>query len=325
MAELSTAELNNLPDSAFAYVEPGGTKDADGKTVPRSLRHFAIHDATHVRNALARLSGSPFEAKARPAVEAAAKRMGIGQPAAMASRAADLDSWPSRITRAIALEDMAIRPGRITCETCGRDATGRVVDAYAGVFLQEATIVDDDGTLYLEDIDPGAWNKRLSDISRARSGLRSVQVFYNHGKTLEGTPSESASHPLGHPMAIRADHYGLLTSTHYGTTDIADRVFTDIKDGNITGHSFTGGIFRSDPPRKPRAVRGGALNKVRRLELGLDEYGPSPLAYYEGAGLVAVRGGVQADPADPVAPADPEVSQAGIVAEIQKARLLGRV
>ena len=79
-AELSSAEENDLPDSAFAYVEPG-EKDDEGKTVPRSNRHFNVSDEAHVRNALARLSQSPFEEKARPKVEAAARRLGIGEPA----------------------------------------------------------------------------------------------------------------------------------------------------------------------------------------------------------------------------------------------------
>ena len=56
---------NDLPDSDFAYIEPGGKK-VDGKTVPRSLRHFPIPDAAHVRNALARLSQS----KLSPAIKA---------------------------------------------------------------------------------------------------------------------------------------------------------------------------------------------------------------------------------------------------------------
>ena len=78
-AELSGAETNDLPDSDFAYIEPGGAKDESGRTVPRSLRHFPINDEAHVRNALSRLPQSPFEAKARPAVEAAARRMNIGE------------------------------------------------------------------------------------------------------------------------------------------------------------------------------------------------------------------------------------------------------
>lgn len=52
-AQESTATQNDLPDSDFAYIESGGEKDDDGKTTPRSLRHFPIHDEAHVRNALA--------------------------------------------------------------------------------------------------------------------------------------------------------------------------------------------------------------------------------------------------------------------------------
>ena len=69
---------NDLPDSAFAYIEPGGEKDSEGKTTPRSLRHFIITDAAHVRNALARIGqGAEFSKEALPAVKAAAKKFGI--------------------------------------------------------------------------------------------------------------------------------------------------------------------------------------------------------------------------------------------------------
>lgn len=71
-AEWSTAEINDLPDSSFAYVESGGTKDKDGKTTPRSKRHLPYKDKDgkvdmpHVRNALARLDQTqiPDSAKA---------------------------------------------------------------------------------------------------------------------------------------------------------------------------------------------------------------------------------------------------------------------
>lgn len=58
----STAEDNDLPDSAFLYIEPGGEKDEEGKTVPRSLRHLPYRradgsvDLDRLRNAIARLS-----------------------------------------------------------------------------------------------------------------------------------------------------------------------------------------------------------------------------------------------------------------------------
>ncbi|HTR93728.1 MAG TPA: hypothetical protein VMI73_18515, partial [Trebonia sp.] len=76
-AEMSSKSINDLPDSDFAYIESGGKKDDEGKTTPRSLRHFPIHDAAHVRNALARLSSSPFGDKASGKVHAAAKKFGI--------------------------------------------------------------------------------------------------------------------------------------------------------------------------------------------------------------------------------------------------------
>jgi HK97 family phage prohead protease len=76
-AQMAAAAINDLPDSAFAYIEPGGQKDDSGKTVPRSLRHFPVHDEAHVRNALSRAPQSPFGSKAMPAIRKAAKKFGI--------------------------------------------------------------------------------------------------------------------------------------------------------------------------------------------------------------------------------------------------------
>jgi len=60
-AEWDTQYINDLPDSAFAYIESGGEKDEEGKTKPRSLRHLPFKNAQgnidhdHLVNALARL------------------------------------------------------------------------------------------------------------------------------------------------------------------------------------------------------------------------------------------------------------------------------
>ena len=78
MAVLSGAERDNLPDSAFAYIEPGGKKDSSGRTTPRSLRHFPVHDEAHIRAALSRIGqGAQFSAEARPKVMARAREAGI--------------------------------------------------------------------------------------------------------------------------------------------------------------------------------------------------------------------------------------------------------
>ena len=86
-AEMSTASINDLPDSAFAAIEPGGKK-VDGKTEPRSLRHLPFKNADgsvnlpHLRNALARLNqtqiGAGLKAEAKRKLEAAARAAGVG-------------------------------------------------------------------------------------------------------------------------------------------------------------------------------------------------------------------------------------------------------
>lgn len=64
--KLTSKERDALSPSDFAYV------DADGKG------HFPIHDANHVRNALARIAqGAQYGKEALPKVKAAAKKFGI--------------------------------------------------------------------------------------------------------------------------------------------------------------------------------------------------------------------------------------------------------
>jgi hypothetical protein len=61
MAEWDTEYINDLPDSAFACIDPGGEKDEQGKTVPRAKRHYPHHnragevDTPHLRAGRARV------------------------------------------------------------------------------------------------------------------------------------------------------------------------------------------------------------------------------------------------------------------------------
>jgi site-specific DNA-adenine methylase len=63
-AKWSRAYMDDLPDSAFLYVEPGGEKDDADKTKPRRLRHFPVRDADgkldvpHLRDATGRIPQS---------------------------------------------------------------------------------------------------------------------------------------------------------------------------------------------------------------------------------------------------------------------------
>jgi hypothetical protein len=78
----STAFMNDLPDSSFLYIESGGTKDADGKTTPRSKRHFPYKDKSgtvdlaHLRNALSRIPQSSLPQAVKDRVMRQAQRIG---------------------------------------------------------------------------------------------------------------------------------------------------------------------------------------------------------------------------------------------------------
>lgn len=77
----STAEVNDLPDSAFLFVAANGDKDETGRTVPRTLRMFPVYDASgavdvaHVRNALARIPQSVLPAATRAALSRRARAL----------------------------------------------------------------------------------------------------------------------------------------------------------------------------------------------------------------------------------------------------------
>lgn len=131
-ATLATKTVNDLPDSAFAYIEPGGTKDSGGLTVPRSKRHFPIPDAAHVRAALSRIGqGAEFSKEALPAVKAAAKKFGIDAGDAKAAGAGEPEivvelgeGVTARIAASPAMDSMEMPDGIDTTD----DQTAPIVD-----------------------------------------------------------------------------------------------------------------------------------------------------------------------------------------------------
>lgn len=162
-----------------------------------------------------------------------------------------------------------------------RSGDGRTVVAYAAAFGNEYEVRDHEGH-YDETINPAAFNKVL-----ARSGsLNNVQVHFNHGLTLWGTPSDRYSMPLGTPVEIKPDGRGLLTRTRYAKTDLGDEVLELWASGAIRAQSFRGAVYQSrkvtDNGRNGRPV-------IERLQLGLKEYGPTPSPANADAGLVAIR------------------------------------
>lgn len=161
-AQMTASSINDLPDSDFAYIEPGGTKDSSGKTTPRSKRHFPIHDAAHVRNALARAPQSPFGKQAMPKILAAAKKFGV-EAAQNNSR-----PLPVYVARAIDL------PQEYRSANSEADGLG-VMTGYFSVFDTWYEVESRWEGKFLERADPDAFTRTIAE-DRA-----SMRVLFNHG------------------------------------------------------------------------------------------------------------------------------------------------
>lgn len=161
-------------------------------------------------------------------------------------------------------------------------ADGRTVTAYAAIFDSPYEVQDQHGH-YMEVIDRAAFNRTLSH------GLGRTVCLYNHGMDLRGKPDAVASVPLGTPLEITADQRGLLTVTRYNRSQLADAALEAIRAGDIRSQSFRGRIFRSTPERVPRVRTGQELPTVTRHELGLADYGPTPIPVNNSEMVVAVR------------------------------------
>lgn len=181
--------------------------------------------------------------------------------------------------RAFPLEDIAV----------SKTPDGRTVEAFAAVFNTPAEVKDQDGH-YREQIGQRAFARTLEQ-RRAGDSWR-IGVFYNHGMTIHGTPSERASVPLGTPVHIEATSRGLLTVTRYNKSALADDILDSIRNGDITGQSFSGRFLQSDGHRRGQKLgptRDGSLPLVTRTEIDMTEYGPTPFPVYAEAAITGVR------------------------------------
>lgn len=172
------------------------------------------------------------------------------------------------VRRTFALEDITIRAG----------GDGRTVEAYASVFDVAATVSDFEGSGYVETIRRGAFERTI-----AQRGDR-MQVIYNHGLDIYGTPTAEFSMPVGVALEMREDARGLFTVTRYSKTPLADQILELIKDGAIRAQSWGGRWVRSEgrAPYRPG-------QSVIRYEAAMREYGPTPFPVFQDAAIIGVR------------------------------------
>jgi HK97 family phage prohead protease len=162
---------------------------------------------------------------------------------------------------------------------CRAEGGRRIIDAYASVFGIPQEIRDREGH-YIEEIDRTAFDRSI-----AQRGDR-IQVMFNHGLTMHGTPAERFSMPIGRAVEVRPDARGLWTSTEIADTELGSEVYELVQSGAIRGMSFSGPVYTTEAAGRDDAT---GLPIKRRTELGLREYGPTPFPAYHDAQIVAAR------------------------------------
>lgn len=171
-------------------------------------------------------------------------------------------------SRAFAFEDFTIRS----------DGDGRTVEAYAAVFDTPAEIRDQDGH-YNEVLTRTSFDKTIQERGT------NFGVFYNHARTIYGTPDGNLSVPIGVPLEVRADGRGVYTVTRYLDNPLADSVLDGIRQRAIRGQSFSGRYIKST---RSRAAR-GSLPTIMRSEVAMREYGPTVFPAYVEASILGTR------------------------------------
>ena len=209
-AMMSTQDINDLPDSVFGYIEPGGRKDASGRTVPRSKRHFPLHDRAHVENALARMSQSPHGEHAKKKIHAAAKRYGMGGYRSEEQSGEYRRALPGMQTRAFDFE--------------AATGDGRTLEGYAAVFGTSARISDTRGD-FDETIMPGAFTRSLSN--------RTPVMQWEHGKD-----PRVGLVPIAAIDTIAEDTKGLHVRARLFDNPVVEPIRQAIAGGAVKGMSF---------------------------------------------------------------------------------------
>jgi hypothetical protein len=188
MATLSAAARDNLPDTAFAYIEPGGKK-VNGKTVPGSKRHYPIHDEAHIRAALSRIGqGARFASQAKGKVMAAAKAKGIHHDAEAGATGRSLESLYPEVRY---LSDVP------EIRSIGDDQP-RHITGYAAAFNKLSRRLGG----FVERVMPGAFDATLRAIEAKDLDVNLVCRYNHKDDMLLGTTQAGT-------LQLEADERGL--------------------------------------------------------------------------------------------------------------------
>jgi HK97 family phage prohead protease len=286
-AQWDTAYVNDLPDSAFLLIEPGGHKDAEGKTIPRTLRHFPVRtasgtvDRAHVANALARIpQASTLSASQRESAMAKCKELAKGMtisgpPGTYSGSAGTGRSRSAAPARPSGAEDELPEEAlgeqlrsfvyglELRSDDTGRTLVGRAVP-YG---------VTADVGAYQERFVQGAFARQIASGNIAR-----VKIFESHAARLSGAA------PIGKTAQLMERSDGAHGLWPLNATTRANDALELVRSGEVTGLSVG---FKPLPGGTVRTADG----VLERRAVHLDHVVLTHEPIYAEAAVLSVRSG----------------------------------
>jgi len=186
----STDYINNLPDSAFAYIESGGTKDSEGKTTPRFLRHLPHHDESGKID-LSHLANADVQAK-RTKVESVIAHVEAEKKALKVGEYADSKEFKEAWSRIVA---EAFKFGSLEERLYKMEMLQRELDARTSVAVKELLnkeVAKHELGRFLEIFGPqiGVMRAEIAMLKEDAKGMKEGGKAANTGIP---PPSESAA------------------------------------------------------------------------------------------------------------------------------------
>jgi nitrite reductase/ring-hydroxylating ferredoxin subunit len=259
-ATWTTAHIDDLPDSSFLYVEGGGTKDSDGKTAPRSLRHFPYRDENgkvdidHLRDAIGRIPQSSLPATLRNKLQVKAEKLLAKQHDA-ASKAAQPTG------KCTAGHDMAV--DKSACPSCGAKMS------YKSIRKQVVLTSEVDGHQHAIDLDDPAdyCGDRLSTTYATSEGaeLSHAHVWTFDPDSGEVTIATDSGHDHTVTEAVPPNVLAVFAMNERAE-DQADAaaLMQSILDGSAAPSGMSVSIAARNSPPKPHLQHGEPMDELKK-------------------------------------------------------------
>ena len=269
----SGAYVNDLPDSAFLYIDKAAAtgKDSDGKTVPRSARHLPVKDANgkpdaaHIANAMARVNQLAAPASVRMGLMSKLKDMAAAHPGMGAGKTDDYQGTAGSGRQALPGEGLQTRTFDLALEWRS-DGDGRTLIGRAVPYGQTAEIAQGRERFVM-----GAFAHQI------RGGqLHTIKLHGSHTQRMSG------DFPIGKTLSLQEQQDGLHGAWRLHDTPRGDEALHLVKTGEVTGLSI--GFKPLDGGTKK-----GADGAFERHGAHLDHVVLTTSPAYAGAQVMAVR------------------------------------